>query len=83
MDTHGHSDHDHSVVICYKRKDFIAVGDSIVSKMYYHTETFFPNNRSEKFHDEHVASFRRIVELADYIIPGHDGPFINYKRGEL
>jgi glyoxylase-like metal-dependent hydrolase (beta-lactamase superfamily II) len=80
MDTHGHSDHDHSVVIRYKRKDFIAVGDSIVSKMYYHTETFFPNARVEKYHDEHVASFKKIIGRADYIIPGHDGPFVNYKK---
>ncbi|MFW9794135.1 MAG: MBL fold metallo-hydrolase [Candidatus Thorarchaeota archaeon] len=83
MNTHGHTDHDHSVVIRYKSKDFIASGDSIVSKMYYHTETFFPNTRVEKFHDEHVVSFKKIIERADFIIPGHDGPFINYKKEEL
>ncbi len=83
IDTHGHTDHDHSVVIRYKKKIFVAAGDSIVSKMYYHTETFFPNKRLEKFHDEHVASFKKIIEKADFIIPGHDGPFLNYKKDEL
>ncbi|MFW9841591.1 MAG: MBL fold metallo-hydrolase [Candidatus Thorarchaeota archaeon] len=83
IDTHGHTDHDHSVVIQYKKTNFVAAGDSIVSKMYYHTETFFPNARVEKFHDEHVISFKRIIDRADFIIPGHDGPFINYKRNKL
>jgi glyoxylase-like metal-dependent hydrolase (beta-lactamase superfamily II) len=83
MDTHGHTDHDHSVIIRYKKKNYVAVGDSIVSKMYYHTETFFPNARVEKFHDEHVASFKKITEKADFIIPGHDGPFVNYKKDKL
>lgn len=83
FDTHGHTDHDHSVMIRYKKKAFVAAGDSIVSKMYYHTETFFPNNRYEKFHDELVASFNRIVDIADFIIPGHDGPFLNYKKGQV
>jgi len=80
LDTHGHTEHDHSVIIQYKKKNFIAAGDSIVSKMYYHTETFFPNARVEKFRNEHVASFKKIVERADFIIPGHDGPFVNYKK---
>jgi glyoxylase-like metal-dependent hydrolase (beta-lactamase superfamily II) len=83
MDTHGHTDHDHSVIIRYKKKNYVATGDSIVSKMYYHTGTFFPNARVEKFHDEHIASFKKIVERADFIIPGHDGPFVNYKKDEL
>ncbi|MHA2395825.1 MAG: MBL fold metallo-hydrolase [Candidatus Thorarchaeota archaeon] len=83
LSTDGHSNHDHSVVIRYKRKEFVAAGDSIVSKMYYHTETFFPNNRVTKFQKELRASFRKIVGRADYIIPGHDGPFLNYKRGKV
>ena len=83
LSTDGHSDHDHSVAIRYKRKEFVVAGDAIVSKMYYHTETFFPNNRVTKFQDELRASFRKIVERADYIIPGHDGPFLNYKKGKM
>jgi hypothetical protein len=51
--------------------------------MYYHTETFFPNARVEKFYDEHVSSFKKIIGKADFIIPGHDGPFYNYKKDEL
>ena len=58
----------------------MAVGDAIVSKMYYHTESFFPNNRLPKFEEDLRISFRKIVERADYIIPGHDGPFLNYKK---
>ena len=81
--TDGHSDHDHSIAIRYKRKEFVAAGDSIVSKMYYHTETFFPNTRVTKFQKELRASFRKIVGRADYIIPGHDGPFLNYKKGKV
>lgn len=80
LDTHGHTDHDHSVVVRYNKMNFVVAGDSIVSKMYYHTETFFPNDRVERFHDEHVVSFKTIIEAADFIIPGHDGPFFNYKK---
>jgi len=81
--TDGHSDHDHSVAIRFERKEFVAAGDAIVSKMYYHTNTFFPNNRVIEFQEELRTSFRKIVERADFIIPGHDGPFLNYKKGEL
>jgi len=80
ISTDGHSDHDHSIVIHYKKKVFVAAGDAIVSKMYYHTETFFPNNRVVSFQEHLKASFRKIVAKADFIIPGHDGPFVNYKR---
>lgn len=83
IDTHGHTNHDHSVVINHNRMNFIAAGDSIVSKMYYHTETFFPNDRVKEFHEEHLASFKKIIEIADFIIPGHDGPFLNYKKEEI
>ncbi|MHA2003775.1 MAG: MBL fold metallo-hydrolase [Candidatus Thorarchaeota archaeon] len=79
--TPGHSDHDHSVLINYKKKVFVAAGDSIVSKMYYHTETFFPNQRMEKHIMQLKYSFQRIVDIADFVIPGHDGPFYNYKKG--
>lgn len=82
IDTVGHSDHDHSVLINYKKKVFVAAGDSIVSKMYYHTETFFPNQRMEKHLAQLKESFQRIVQIADFIIPGHDGPFYNYKKGD-
>jgi len=80
LSTDGHSDHDHSVVIQYEKNTFVAAGDAIVSKMYYHTETFFPNDRVINFQKELKASFGKIVAIADFIIPGHDGPFINYKR---
>jgi glyoxylase-like metal-dependent hydrolase (beta-lactamase superfamily II) len=81
IDTSGHSNHDHSVLINHKKKVLVAAGDSIVSKMYYHTETFFPNQRMEKHMPELKASFQRIIDVADFIIPGHDGPFYNYKKG--
>lgn len=81
LSTDGHSDHDHSVVIDYNGKAFVAAGDAIVSKMYYHTDTFFPNDRVTDFQEELQASFRKIVERADFIIPGHDGVFVNYKKG--
>ena len=80
LSTEGHSDHDHSVAIQYKKKEFVAVGDAIVSKMYYDTGTFFPNNRMIQFQEQLRESFSKIVERADFIIPGHDGPFMNYKR---
>jgi glyoxylase-like metal-dependent hydrolase (beta-lactamase superfamily II) len=80
--TPGHSNHDHSVVMNQKKRVFVAAGDSIVSKMYYHTETFFPNERMEKHLGELKDSFKRIINLADFIIPGHDGPFYNYKKGD-
>ena len=58
----------------------IASGDSIVSKMYYETKTFYPNNRVDKYREDLLASYDRIVNQADFIIPGHDAPFLNYRK---
>ena len=82
LSTTGHSSHDHSVKISLKDKVCIASGDAIVSKMYYNTKTFFPNHRVEKYKDDLLASYDKIVSRADFIIPGHDTPFINYKKNE-
>ena len=83
ISTEGHTSHDHSVRIHWNDKTYIASGDAIVSKMYYETKTFFPNHRVEKNRDDLLASYDKIVGLADFIIPGHDGPFLNYKKGKL
>ena len=72
ISTIGHTSHDHSVKMNWNGKTYIASGDSIVSKMYYETKTFFPNHRVDKHRDEHVASYDKIVSQADFIIPGHD-----------
>ncbi|TFG27190.1 MBL fold metallo-hydrolase [Candidatus Thorarchaeota archaeon] len=78
--TTGHTSHDHSVKIHFKDRTYIASGDAIVSRMYYETKTFFPNHRVEKYRDDLLASYDKIVDQADFIIPGHDGPFYNYKK---
>lgn len=78
METSGHSSHDHSVVMNFKNKTIVAAGDAIVSKMYYHRREFFPNERAKDHLEELNRSFDRIVDMADIIIPGHDGPFFNY-----
>jgi len=83
ISTTGHTNHDHSVKMHLKDKIYIASGDAIVSKMYYETKTFFPNNRVEKHRADLVASYDKIVSQADFIIPGHDGPFLNYKKEKL
>jgi len=80
ISTKGHTTHDHSVKIHFKNRTNIATGDSIVSKMYYETKTFFPNNRVETHREDLLASYDKIVSQADFIIPGHDGPFLNYKK---
>ncbi|NHJ12719.1 MAG: MBL fold metallo-hydrolase [Candidatus Thorarchaeota archaeon] len=78
METSGHSSHDHSVVMNFKKMTVVAAGDAIVSKMYYHRHEFFPNERVKDHLEELNRSFNRIVDVADIIIPGHDGPFFNY-----
>jgi glyoxylase-like metal-dependent hydrolase (beta-lactamase superfamily II) len=83
ISTTGHTGHDHSVKMQLKNKIYIAVGDAIVSKMYYETKTFFPNHRSEKYREDLIASYDKIVRQADFIIPGHDAPFLNYKKDLL
>jgi len=83
ISTSGHTSHDHSVKMHLKDKIYIASGDAIVSKMYYETKTFFPNNRVETHMDDLLASYDKIVSQADFIIPGHDGPFLNYKKDKL
>ncbi|TFG07569.1 MBL fold metallo-hydrolase [Candidatus Thorarchaeota archaeon] len=80
METSGHSSHDHSVVMKLKKMTVVAAGDAIVSKMYYHHREFFPNERLKDHLEELKRSFERIVNVADIIIPGHDGPFFNYLR---
>jgi len=82
MSTDGHTSHDHSVKMQLDNKTYIATGDAIVSKMYYETKTFFPNHRVEKNRNDLMASYDKIVSQADFIIPGHDGPFRNYKKSE-
>ena len=83
LSTDGHTSHDHSVKMHLKDKIYIASGDAIVSKMYYETKTFFPNHRVEEHKDDLLASYDKIVSQADFIIPGHDGPFFNYKKEKL
>ncbi|MFX1368066.1 MAG: hypothetical protein ACFFAY_05660 [Promethearchaeota archaeon] len=83
IDTSGHSSHDHSVLIRFNKKTIVAAGDSIVSKMYYHKREFFPNERMKDHLEALNASSDRIVEVADIIIPGHDGPFYNYLKSNL
>ncbi|MGY5854221.1 MAG: MBL fold metallo-hydrolase [Candidatus Thorarchaeota archaeon] len=81
--TTGHTSHDHSVKMHLNDKTYIASGDSIVSKMYYETKTFFPNARVKTHKKDLLASYDKIVSQADFIIPGHDGPFLNYKKEKL
>jgi len=83
ISTIGHTNHDHSVKMRFKNRTHIATGDAIVSKMYYDTKTFFPNRNLEKYMDDLLASYDKIVSQADFIIPGHDGPFYNYKKDKL
>ena len=83
ISTIGHTSHDHSVRIKWSDKTYIAAGDAIVSKMYYDTKTFFPNHRVEKHKDDLLVSYNKIVNQADFIIPGHDAPFYNYKKEKL
>lgn len=83
ISTDGHTRHDHSVRMYWNDKTYIATGDAIVSKMYYETKTFFPNHRVEKHRDDLLASYDKIVSQADFIIPGHDAPFYNYKKEKL
>ena len=83
ISTTGHTSHDHSVKMHLKDKTYIASGDAIVSKMYYETKTFFPNSRVKPHMDDLLASYDKIVHQADFIIPGHDGPFYNYKKEKL
>jgi glyoxylase-like metal-dependent hydrolase (beta-lactamase superfamily II) len=80
LSTDGHTRHDHSVKIRMDNETYIAAGDAIVSKMYYETKTFFPNHRVESHRDDLVASYNKIVSQADFIIPGHDAPFYNYRK---
>ena len=80
ISTIGHTSHDHSVRIRWNDKTHIATGDAIVSKMYFETKTFFPNHRVEKHRDALLASYDKIVQQADFIIPGHDAPFLNYRK---
>ena len=83
ISTNGHTSHDHSVKMQFKDKTYIASGDAIVSKMYYETKTFFPNHRVVKNRADLLVSYDKIVRLADFIIPGHDAPFLNYKKEKL
>jgi glyoxylase-like metal-dependent hydrolase (beta-lactamase superfamily II) len=82
LTTTGHTSHDHSVKLTLKDKVCIASGDAIVSRMYYDTKTFFPNNRVDKYREDLLASYAKIVRQADFIIPGHDSPFFNYRKSE-
>lgn len=79
--TPGHSGMgDHSVAIRYQRKTFVAAGDIIITRSFYHNRSFWPNVRMKKNLELLRSSYDKIVEIADVIIPGHDVPFNNYLK---
>jgi glyoxylase-like metal-dependent hydrolase (beta-lactamase superfamily II) len=81
IQTPGHATgSDYSVAIRFQKRIFVVAGDIIVSRSFYHNRTFWPNEKLEKNCAQLQASYDRIIEFADVIIPGHDVPFNNYLK---
>jgi|Deesub1362A_J573_1020465.scaffolds.fasta_scaffold00222_36 glyoxylase-like metal-dependent hydrolase (beta-lactamase superfamily II) len=69
LPTPGHTSDHISVVVC-KRRTLIIAGDAIPThnNLFKRIPPAISQNRSEAF-----ESMKKIVQIADWIIPGHDG----------
>ncbi|MHA1271240.1 MAG: MBL fold metallo-hydrolase [Candidatus Helarchaeota archaeon] len=78
--TPGHTALHCSILIKYKEFNIVHAGDAIVSQSYFDHDTSWSYNSGNLGEKKCKESMDKIIEIADYIIPGHGHPFQNYKR---
>lgn len=81
--TEGHVNHHCSLIADYKSLKFCMAGDAIVSQSYYDKGAVWMYNSGNLGEDKCKESMKKIIEVADIIIPGHGHAFQNYKKKEF
>jgi len=82
--TPGHTRWHCSLLADFPNFKIVIAGDAIVSHSYYEHDAVWPYNAGQLGEAEAKQSMHKIIEVADYIIPGHGHPFQNYrKRNEI
>jgi len=78
--TPGHTLSHCSLILNYFGINIIIAGDAIVSLSYYENGDVWTYNAGNLGVKICLKSMQKIIKVADYIIPGHDQPFQNYKK---
>ncbi|MFX1297541.1 MAG: MBL fold metallo-hydrolase [Promethearchaeota archaeon] len=78
--TPGHTAFHCSLFLNFQNFKLIIAGDAIVSQSYYDHGEVWPYNTGSLGEITSKQAMNKIIEVADYIIPGHGHPFQNYKR---
>lgn len=83
--TPGHTRLHCSLLVNLQHLKIIIAGDAIVSQSYYDHDKVWPYNAGQLGEIESKQAMHKIIEVADYIIPGHGHPFQNYRKkmGEI
>jgi glyoxylase-like metal-dependent hydrolase (beta-lactamase superfamily II) len=80
LPTPGHTQGHCSLLANFMDLHLVIAGDAIVSQSYFNQGKVWPYNLGNLGDIPCIASMNRIIDLADYIIPGHGHPFQNYKK---
>lgn len=81
--TPGHNKTHHSITINYHEKVLISAGDAIVAKGYYDFDEIYSYNGDFYSKEIGLESMHEMIQLADFIIPGHDQPFHNWRKKKV
>ena len=79
----GHTRLHCSLLAHFGNFKIMIAGDAIVSQSYYDHNKVWPYNAGQLGEAESKQAMHKIIEVADYIIPGHGHPFQNYRRNKL
>ncbi|MFX1296559.1 MAG: MBL fold metallo-hydrolase [Promethearchaeota archaeon] len=78
--TPGHTQFHCSLLLDFWNLKIIIAGDAIVSQSYFDHDEVWPYNTGNLGDIICKNSMKKIIEVADYILPGHGHPFQNYKK---
>lgn len=80
LPTPGHTRLHCSLLAPFQNFNIVIAGDAIVSQSYYDHDSAWPYNAGNLGEAACKKAMGKIIEIADYIIPGHGHPFQNYKK---
>jgi len=78
--TPGHTRLHCSLLVEFMSKAIVIAGDAIVSQSYYDKGKVWPYNAGNLGEATCLKAMEQLVEVAEYIIPGHGHPFQNYQK---
>ena len=81
--TPGHTKSHCSLLVNVMNSNTVIAGDAIVSQSYFDRDEAWPYNAGNLGRAACKQAMDKIIEVADYIIPGHGHPFQNYKKSGI